>query len=112
MRIQCGDCVAALEIIVLSAVYCIPVLVALSASTSYNTKQERADARVTKFSGFDNLSMGNVEVGFLDLFPFSLSVSALWDFLSETYAACWDSWRSPEVGRYGGFLLGCSGFRS
>ncbi|KAG0592601.1 hypothetical protein KC19_1G265900 [Ceratodon purpureus] len=54
---------AALQIIVLSAAYCIPVLVALSASNSYNTKQEKTDVRVTRFSGFDNLSMGNVEPG-------------------------------------------------
>ena len=53
---------AALKIIVLSAVFCIPVLVALSASSGYNTEQERTDGRVS-FSGFDNLSMGNVEVG-------------------------------------------------
>jgi hypothetical protein len=53
---------AALEIIVLSAMYCIPVLVSLSATSGYNTKQERSDGTVA-FSGFDSLSMGNVEPG-------------------------------------------------
>lgn len=63
--IVCCLC-AALEIIVLSTVYCIPVLVGISASNSFNVKQENSDAKITKFSGFDNLSMGNVEVGFFD----------------------------------------------
>lgn len=82
-------CAAALEIIVLSAVFCIPVLVALSGSSGYNTKQERTDGRVD-FSGFDNLSMGNVEPGSHKIWGFL--VGMFWvSFV--TYYVLWRSYR-------------------
>jgi hypothetical protein len=54
-------CVPALEIVFFSALFCMPALITLSASSNYNQVQKSKDANFT-YTSVDNLGMGNVEV--------------------------------------------------
>lgn len=49
----------ALEIIVYSAAFCIPVLIPLAVTSDYNVVAKRNDPKYT-YSDFDNLGMGNI----------------------------------------------------
>lgn len=52
---------AALEIIVLSAAFCIPILIPIAATSDNNKFLARTQANYT-YSDFDNLGMGNIRV--------------------------------------------------
>lgn len=52
---------AALQIVLLSSLYCVPVLIPLASTSHYNEMQNRKDANFTS-TNFDNLGMGNIEV--------------------------------------------------
>ncbi|KAG0617408.1 hypothetical protein M758_5G188100 [Ceratodon purpureus] len=64
---------AALEIVVLSALFCMPVLIPLSATSNYNQQQSRMDPNFT-YSNFDNLGMGNVEPNNSKIWAFLLAM--------------------------------------
>jgi hypothetical protein len=60
-----NDCIvelAALEIIVYSAVFCLPVLIPLAATDKNNVKQKAAKGDNYTYTDFDNLGMGNIQV--------------------------------------------------
>ena len=46
----------------LSALFCMPVLIPLSATSNYNAQQRAAMGPNYTYSGFDNLGMGNLQV--------------------------------------------------
>lgn len=81
---------AALEIMVLSALFCMPVLIPLAATSSYNNAQKANPSINYTSSGFDNLSMGNLEPGSRKIWAFLLGV--FWvSFV--TYYVLWKSYR-------------------
>lgn len=80
---------AALEIVFFSALFCMPALITLSASSNYNQVQKSKDANFT-YTSVDNLGMGNVEP----------SSTKIWAFLAGmfwvsivTYVVLWRSYR-------------------
>lgn len=80
---------AALEIIVLSALFCMPVLISLSATSNNNAVQKSLDANYT-YSDFDNLGMGNVEAKSSKIWAYLLGM--FWvSFV--TYYVLWKSYR-------------------
>lgn len=63
----------ALEIIVLSAAFCIPILIPIAATSDNNKFLARTQANYT-YSDFDNLGMGNIRASSPRLWAFLLGV--------------------------------------
>lgn len=80
---------AAVEIIGLSALYCIPVLVPLSSTSSYNQQQLRTTGNFT-YQNFDNLGMANVEPNSRKIWAFLIGMFYV---SMVVYFVLWRSYR-------------------
>jgi hypothetical protein len=80
---------AALQIILLSSLYCVPVLIPLASTSNYNEVQSQMDANFTS-TNFDNLGMGNVEPKSNKIWAFM--VGMVWVSIA-TYFVLWRSFR-------------------
>ncbi|KAG0604384.1 hypothetical protein M758_10G168100 [Ceratodon purpureus] len=81
---------AALEIIVYSAVFCLPVLLPIAATDKNNVEQKAIQGENYTYSDFDNLGMGNIRPNSPRIWAFLIAV--YWVTI-VTYYCLWKSYR-------------------
>lgn len=80
---------AAFQIILISAIFCLPILLSLAGTSNYNQQQRMMDGNFT-YTNIDNLGMGNIEPQSSKIWAFMLGM--FWVSLA-TYYVLWKSYR-------------------